>query len=365
MTTVKDIIAELELWAPSVWQESYDNGGLIVGSMEMEVKGVLCCLDCTEDIVQEAINNHCNVVLAHHPIVFSGLKKITGKNYVEQTVIKAIKNDVAIIAWHTALDNVSTGVNAQLGKVLGMRTMRILQPKKDTLLKLAVYVLPRDLQAIESAVFAAGGGAIGNYSECSFYWNGHGAYKPEEGSKPFIGKQGVRELTEEVKVEFIVPDHAQRAVHQAMVNAHPYEEVAHEWIVLDNVRTDVGSGMIGDLPQPVAIMDWLRQLKSSMSLGCIKHTSLVHERISKVAWCGGSGDFLLETAIAQGAQVFITSDFKYHRFFDHQQKIIIVDIGHYETESCVIDLLSDWLTEKFTTFAIHKTRIVTNPVQYF
>ena len=365
MTTVKHIIAELERWAPSIWQESYDNGGLIVGSLEMEVSGVLCCLDCTEEIVQEAIDRKCNVVLAHHPIVFGGLKKLTGQNYVEQTVIKAIKNDIAIIAWHTALDNASTGVNAQLGRVLGMRTMQILQPKKDTLLKLAVYVLPKNLQAIEAAVFAAGGGAIGNYSECSFYWNGNGSYKPEVGANPVIGTIGVREFTDEVKVEFIVPDHAKWAVHQAMIKAHPYEEVAHEWITLDNVRTDVGSGMIGELPKPVPILDWLRILKTSMSLGCIKHTKLIHENISKVAWCGGSGDFLLETAIARGAQVFITSDFKYHRFFDHQQKIIIVDIGHYETESCVIDLLSDWLTEKFTTFAIHKTRIVTNPVQYF
>lgn len=365
MTTVKDIISELERWAPSMWQESYDNGGLIVGSMEMEVKGVLCCLDCTEDIVQEAIENQCNVVLAHHPIVFSGIKKLTGKNYVERTVIKAVKNDIAIIAWHTALDNVHTGVNAQLGKVLGIQSMRILQPKKNTLLKLSVYVLPKDLKAMETAVFAAGGGAIGNYSECSFSWSGQGAYKPEKGAKPFIGELGVRELTEEIKVEFIVPDHAQWAVHRAMIAAHPYEEVAHEWIALENFRSDVGSGMIGELAQPVSILDWLSQLKSSMSLRCIKHTTLIHNSISRVAWCGGSGDFLLETAIAQGAQVFITSDFKYHRFFDHQQKIIIVDIGHYETESCVIDLLSDWLTEKFTTFAIHKTRIVTNPVQYF
>lgn len=365
MTRVKDIVAELEKWAPSALQESYDNGGLIVGDANNEVSGVLCCLDSIEEVVDEAIALACNVILAHHPIVFSGLKKITGKSYVERTIIKAIQNDIAIIAWHTALDNVSTGVNAQLGRVLGVEQRRILQPKKSNLYKLGVYVSEENFKAMEDAVFAAGGGWIGNYSECSFSWEGLGAFKPEEGANPQTGTIGQRWVEEEMKVEFIVPEHAKWAVHQAMIQTHPYEEVAHEWIKLENSRTDVGSGMIGELKEAVDIRQWLGAIKEKMQLGCIKHTALVNEKIQRIAWCGGSGDFLLEDAIAQRADVFVTSDFKYHRFFDHQGKIVIVDIGHFETESCVIDLLSDWLTEKFTTFAIHKTRIVTNPVQYF
>ena len=365
MTRVKDIIAELDKWAPTALQESYDNGGLIVGNPNWEVKGVLCCLDSVEAIIDEAISLNCNVVLAHHPIVFSGLKKLTGKSYVEQTIMKAIKHDIAIVAWHTALDSIGTGVNYKLGNLLGVKKQRILQPKRNVLYRLGVYVPKENLRQLEEAVFAVGGGYIGNYSSCSFYTEGMGSFKPETGANPHTGELGVRSTVSELKVEFVVPEHARFGVHQAMLAAHPFEEVAHEWVKLDNYRTDVGSGMIGEFEEPIDVKAWMNEIKGKLQIGCIKHTMLLKEKIQRIAWCGGSGDFLLEDAIAQGAEVFVTSDFKYHRFFDHQGKIVILDIGHYETESCVIDLLSDWLTEKFTTFAIHKTRIVTNPVQYF
>jgi dinuclear metal center YbgI/SA1388 family protein len=365
MNTVKDLIRHLNLWAPLSLQESYDNGGLIAGDADQVITGVLCCLDCTEQIIEEAIERKCNVVLAHHPIVFSGLKKLTGRTYVERTIIYAIKHDIAIIAWHTALDNVSNGVNGKIGDVLGIKQRRILQPKENGIFKLVVYVPHETKVDMEQALFAAGAGHIGNYQECSFTSAGEGSFKPMPGSNPTEGQIGERSFVSETKIEVVVPEGNRGNVHQAMIHAHPYEEVAHEWIRLSNERTDIGSGMVGDLDRPIDVQSWMKHVKDKMGVAVIRHTALVHTEISKVAWCGGSGDFLLERAIAAGAQVLITSDFKYHRFFDHENKIIVMDIGHYESESCVIDLLSDWLTENFTTFAIHKTWIVTNPVQYF
>ncbi len=365
MNTVKDLIRQLNHWAPLSLQESYDNGGLIVGDADQEITGVLCCLDCTEPIIEEAIQKKCNVVLAHHPIVFSGVKKLTGRTYVERTVIQAIKNNIAIVAWHTALDSVPSGVNGKIGDVLGIQKRSILQPKSNSIYKLVVYVSNKEKDKMEQALFSAGAGHIGNYEECSFLSEGTGSFTPMPGANPVEGKIGERFISDEMKLEVMVPEWNRSSVHQAMVNAHRYEEVAHEWILLSNERADIGSGMIGELNQPIDIQSWMKNVKEKLGVEVIKHTPLVHTLVSKVAWCGGSGDFLLEKAIASAAQVFITSDFKYHRFFDHENKIIVMDIGHYESESCVIDLLSDWLTENFTTFAIHKTGIVTNPVQYF
>lgn len=365
MTTINEVIQKLEIWAPLSLQETYDNSGLIVGNGNDMVSGVLIALDCTEDIVEEANAIGCNLIVVHHPIVFAGLKKLNGRNYVERTVIKAIKHDVAIYAIHTALDNIKTGVNRIIGTRLGVDQMKILRPKKDELLKLVVYTPMEYYRALESALFDAGAGKIGNYDQCVFTSNGSGSFRPLPGANPHEGSIGVRNIQDEVKLEVLVAAHLKGKVSMAMIEAHPYEELAHEWIKIENVHQELGAGMVGKLPQPMSKIDFLQHVKIKMACEVIKYTKSTKEVIEKVAWCGGSGDFLLEDAIAQGADVFITSDFKYHRFFDHNERIIICDIGHFETESCVIDLLNDWFTEKFTTFAIHKTEIVTNPVNYY
>jgi dinuclear metal center YbgI/SA1388 family protein len=365
MTTINEVIQKLEEWAPLSLQESYDNGGLIVGDGAEPVRGVLISLDCTEDIVAEAISRGCNLIVSHHPIVFSGLKKLNGKNYVERTIIKAIQNRVAIYAIHTALDNVHTGVNQIIGQKLGMKDMTILRPKNDQLLKLTVYAPVEYVSALEQALFVAGAGRIGNYDQCNFLTRGEGSYRPLPGSTPFDGVIGERKIQEEVRLDVLVSMHQRSKVHNAMLQAHPYEEVAHEWVMLENAHQEIGSGMIGHLESPMAATDFMGYLKERMGCAVIKHTNVTKDVIQKVAWCGGSGDFLLEDAIDQGADIYISADFKYHRFFDHNNRIIICDIGHFETESCVIDLLNDWFTEKFTTFAIHKTEIVTNPVNYY
>jgi dinuclear metal center YbgI/SA1388 family protein len=365
MTTINEVIQKLEDWAPLSLQESYDNGGLIVGDGDQPLRGVLISLDCTEDIVDEAIKKNCNLIVSHHPIVFSGLKKLNGKNYIERTVIKAIQNHVAIYAIHTALDNVHTGVNQIIGQRLGVKDMKILRPKQNELLKLIVFTPQEYYEPLETALFSAGAGRIGNYDQCVFTTQGEGSFRPLPGANPHEGTIGERKKQDELRLEVLVPMHKKSKVNKAMQQAHPYEEVAHEWVKLENLHQEIGSGMIGFLESPMAVQDFLGYVKQKMGCTLVKHTKIHKDFIQKVAWCGGSGDFLLEDAIGQCADVYISADFKYHRFFDHNERIMICDIGHFETESCVIDLLNDWFTEKFTTFAIHKTEIVTNPVNYY
>jgi len=325
----------------------------------------LVTLDCTEEVIEEAIQLKCNCIIAHHPIVFSGLKRLTGSNYVQRTVIKAIQNGIAIYAIHTNLDNVSNGVNAALGERIGVLSSKILRPISQKIWSLTVYVPIEVLDIVEKVLFDAGAGAIGNYAECSFKTRGNGSFKPVANANPVVGSLGVREFVDEYKLEVMVPDWKRQAVQKAMEAAHPYEVVAHQWTLIDNAHQEVGAGMVGELKEEVSTTAFLEWVKERFQLKMIKHTPLCFEKVSKIAWCGGSGDFLLEDAIRSGAQVFLSSDFKYHRFFDHENRIIILDIGHYESEKCVIDLLNVAIGKKFTTFAVHKTGVNTNPVQYF
>jgi dinuclear metal center YbgI/SA1388 family protein len=361
---LKEVIRALEELAPPGLQESYDNSGLLLGDPEQAITGVLICLDSTEEIVDEALAKGCNLIVAHHPIIFSGLKKITGKNYIERTVIKAIRNQVAIYAIHTNLDNVLHGVNGRIAARLELQNPRILQPKRDEILKLEVFVPTPQAEQIRNAVFASGGGHIGHYDECSFALFGEGTFRPLEGANPTLGAYGQRHTESETLLSFIVPKWLKSKVHQAMVQAHPYEEVAHQWISVHNTHQDVGSGLVGDLENAMEINEFLCLVKQKMKAGVVRHTSPVRSQVQRVAVCGGSGSFLLNDAIAAGADVLVTSDFKYHQFFDADGKIVIADIGHFESEQFTIELLGDWFKQKFPTFASHLTEIDTNPVFY-
>ncbi|MDX1653443.1 MAG: Nif3-like dinuclear metal center hexameric protein [Brumimicrobium sp.] len=361
---IKDITRYLESLAPLSSQESYDNSGLLVGDSSQKVKGILLTLDCTEDIVEEAIRKNLNLIVAHHPIVFKGLKKINGKNYVERTVIKAIKNDVAIYAIHTNLDNYRWGVNFEIGKRIGLKNMSVLQPKVNTLKKLIVFCPSEDKDKVLKAMFGAGAGNIGNYSACSFETEGTGAFLPEEHANPAKGSIGKRESVDEMRLEVIF-SHAESAIIEAMKSAHPYEEPAYDIVPLGNENAYEGSGMIGELEKPVETRTFLSDLKKTFGCGVIRHTSLVNKTIRKVAFCGGSGSFLLPQAKAAGADIFITGDFKYHEFFDAEEKIIIADIGHYESEQFTPHLIHDVLKKKFINFAVHLSEVNTNPINYF
>ncbi len=365
MAKIKDIINHLESIAPKAYQESYDNSGLITGNAGDECNGILVSLDCIESVVDEAISRQCNLIVAHHPIVFSGIKQLNGKNYVERTVIKAIKNDIAIYAIHTNLDNVSMGVNRKIAEMLGLENLRILSPKKQTLQKLITFVPSKDNQKVLDALHKAGAGHVGNYSNCSFKVTGTGTFIPNDLAKPSIGKSNAIEEVEEDRIELIYPAHLQAQIVNALKSEHPYEEVAYYIQALENSNQEVGSGMIGDLKEPLSSPDFLQHLKTGMHLNVIRHTEFIERKIKKVALCGGAGSFLLKAAINAGADAFVTADFKYHEFFDAEGKLMISDIGHYESEIYTKDLLHSFLTEKFPNIATCLSEVNTNPVKYF
>jgi len=363
---IQAITSFLEKIAPASLQESYDNAGLITGNLNWECTGVITTLDATEEVVLEAIEKKCNLIVAHHPIIFSGLKKITGKNYVEQTVITAIKNDIAIYAIHTNLDNVMDGVNGRIADMLGLVNRKILSPKKDMLKKLITFAPATEAEKVRNAIFSAGGGYIGNYSECSFTTPGQGTFNGNDQSNPIIGERGKRSTVDEFKIEVIFPAWLnENTLVDAVRNLNFYEEVAYDIIPLENTYQNIGSGMIGELPHPTDQSAFLDKLANIFKLSVIKHTLLLNKTVKKVALCGGAGSFLINNAISAGADFYITGDVKYHEFFDANDKLVIADIGHYESEQYTIDLLFDLLSEKFLNFAVLKTGVKTNPVNYF
>jgi dinuclear metal center YbgI/SA1388 family protein len=361
---IADIITHLESICPPALQESYDNAGLICGDARWEATSALITLDCTEPIVEEAIRRGCNLVISHHPILFHSLKRITGTDYVQRALIKAIKHDIAIYAAHTNLDNVLAGVNRRICDKLGLQKVRILSPKKGILRKLVTFVPLTHLDEVRAAVFAAGAGVVGNYDWCSFNVEGYGTFRGGEGTDPFVGKRGEFHKEKEARIEVILPSWLQDRVRAALLDAHPYDEVAYDIVPLENAHPQVGSGMIGELPEPLAVPEFLDHLKASMDLSLIRHTSFPRA-VSRVAVCGGAGSFLLHEAMAQGAEAFVSADFSYHQFFDADQKIMIADIGHYESERYTMELLRDLLLLKMPTFAALLTELNTNPVSYF
>lgn len=363
---VKDIINVLEELAPLAYQESYDNSGLLVGAADQELSGVLVSLDVTEAVIDEALERKCNMIVAHHPLIFSGLKSLTGKNYTERIVMKAIRKDIAIYAIHTNLDNMLQGVNAKICERLRLQNSRILAPVSNTLYKLFTYVPTAHAAMLQEALFAAGAGAIGNYDECSFATEGVGTFKPNANAQPTIGVAGgERESVAEIKLEVLVSLDKKGQILNALFAAHPYEEVAYELIALQNTHQTVGAGMIGKLPQPIPPLEFLQLVKKQMKTACIRYTELPEKNIETVAVCGGSGSFLLSKAMVAKADAFITADFKYHQFFDADGKILIADIGHYESEQFTIELIVDILNKKFPNFALLFTKLSTNPVKYF
>jgi dinuclear metal center YbgI/SA1388 family protein len=358
------LIKYLEEFAPPNYQEDYDNSGLLIGQPEQEVVAALVALDCTEAIIDEAIAHGCNLVITHHPIVFKGLKKITGKTYVERVVLKAIKNNIALYAIHTNLDHVKHGVNGVICERLGLKNVKILSPKGNLLKKLVTFCPADFAPRVREALSAAGAGNIGNYSDCSFSVDGVGTFKAGEDTDPYVGVQGELHQEDEARIEVVFLAQQQRRIILALLENHPYEEVAYDIYALENTLENVGAGMVGWLEEPLEGLAFLNLVKDRMDAAVVRHTSLLPKKIKKVAVCGGSGSFLLQQAIAAGADAFVTADFKYHEFFDADNKLVIADIGHFETEQFTSGLLIDIIQEKFPNFAIRLTEHNTNPVNY-
>lgn len=361
---IKDIIASIEQMAPPSYQESYDNAGLIVGEYNREVKGVLICLDVIESVIDEAIEKGANLIIAHHPIVFKGLKRFNGSNYVERTVIKAIQNNIAIYAAHTNIDSVQGGVSDRICDLIGVKKKKILSPVSDDLKKLVTFVPESHAEKVREAIFQAGAGCIGNYDSCSYNTRGEGTFRGGKDSTPFVGEKGQIHYEQEVRIETIFPKHIKGKVIGALLSAHPYEEVAYDIYALENQNPQVGLGMIGELDEAENSLEFLKRIKKIFKTACIRYTDITKKEIKRVAVCGGSGSFLLRNAIGAKADVFVTGDFKYHEFFDAEGKIIIADIGHFESEQFTRDIFYEIVTKKFPNFAVHISEINSNPINY-
>jgi len=361
---IRDITNLIEDFAPLSLQESYDNAGLIIGDADTVVSGALVTLDVTGEVVDEAIKLGFNLILAHHPLIFRGLKKIGTNDMIGRLVTSCIKNNVAVYAAHTNLDNVKAGVNRMICDKLGLKQVKILSAKHDLLRKLVVFCPEHSATAVRDAIFKAGAGHIGNYDSCSFNTPGYGTFRALEGANPFVGDIDELHHENEIRMEIVLPKHLQSAIINAMNLSHPYEEVAYDIYPIDNNFENIGAGMIGELVEPEDTKVFLARLKKTFDAGCIRHTKIVKDKIKRIAVCGGSGSFLISRAIAAGADIYISGDIKYHEFFDADSKIIIADIGHYESEQFTKELLMNLVKKKFSTFAVQISGVNTNPINY-
>ena len=362
--TVKDITKILEGLAPLAHAEDFDNVGLLVGDHNMAVKGILVTLDTLENVVEEAVEKKCNLIVSFHPIIFKGLKKLTGTNYVERVVLRAITHNIAIYSMHTALDNSNIGVNAKICEVLGIKDPKILIPKLQTLKKLTTYVPLTDVDMVKKALFTAGAGEIGQYSNCSFSAEGVGSYKAGKGANPALGKIGELHSEREVQLNVVFSHEREEKIINALLQAHPYEEVAHEVLTLENANQNIGMGMVGTLTTEMDERSFLQMVKTKMNASVIRHSQLLGKKVKRVAVLGGSGAFAISAAKRSKADIFITSDIKYHQFFEAENQLVIADIGHFETEQFTKDLLVDYLTKKIPNFAISLSESITNPIKY-
>ncbi|MEZ5199550.1 MAG: Nif3-like dinuclear metal center hexameric protein [Bacteroidales bacterium] len=362
--TIKNVLNVLEEIAPPFLQESYDNTGLLIGSSNAGVTGVLITLDITGKVLEEAIKKNCNLIVSHHPVIFKGLKSITGKNFTERIVAGAIKNDIALYAIHTNLDNVDIGVNSILCDKLGLINRKILAPKNELLRKLVTFCPVDDAEKVRQAIFRAGAGNIGNYDSCSFNTPGKGTFRGSNEANPYVGEKDKLHYENETRIETIYPVYLEKQVLNALFTAHPYEEVAYDIYLLGNEFSKVGAGMLGELEEEMETLQFLKKVKEITNIPCIKHSELISNKVKKVAVCGGSGSFLIKDAIGSGADVFVTGDVKYHDFFEAEDKIIIADIGHYESEQFAKELIYNVLNKKFSTFAVLISENNTNSVNY-
>ncbi|WP_028887412.1 Nif3-like dinuclear metal center hexameric protein [Tenacibaculum ovolyticum] len=361
---IKDVTNYIEKLAPLSYAEDFDNVGLLIGSYTTEITGVLVTLDTLEETIDEAIAKKCNLIVSFHPIVFSGLKKINGNNYVERVVLKAIQNNIAIYATHTALDNVNNGVSAKMCEVLGLQNCKTLIPKKGIIKKLTTYVPLANADNLRTNLFEAGAGNIGNYSNCSFNVSGKGSYLGNEKSNPTIGEKGKFMFEEETCISVTFNSYLEGKILKTLFESHPYEEVAYEIVTLDNSNQNIGMGMIGEFTTPMKEKDFLTFVKKTFKTDCVRYSELLDKPIKNVAVLGGSGSFAIKNAINMNADAYISADFKYHEFFKAEKRILLTDVGHYESEQFTKNLLIDYLRKKFSTFAIILSEKSTNPIHY-
>jgi len=361
---LSELVDHLNQAIPLSLQEGYDNSGIQVGNDGREINSGLLTLDVTEEVVEEAIQRECGIIISHHPLIFNGLKHIDEKTQAGRIIFRAVKSGIAIYSAHTNLDVLKNGVSFRMARTLGLERISVLQPMKDRLLKLVTFIPDAHLEKVREAVFKAGAGITGNYDKCGFTVDGTGSFRAGEGAEPFTGEKGKMHFEKEVRFETILFSHVRDKVLKALLDAHPYEEVAYDIIPLANDNSGIGFGCIGYLSEPLSESDFLKTVSSSLSAKGIRFSKPAGRTIRKVALCGGAGASLLNDAIAAKADAFLTADLKYHSFFDAGDQILLIDCGHYETEKYATGILYDLIIEKFPTFALRFSEINTNPINY-
>ena len=365
MVRIKDLMNVLEQFAPFSIQEGYDNSGLQLGSPDKVVSQALICLDVTPSVVEEASARGCDIIISHHPVLFSGIKKLTGQHYTERVIIESIKKDIGILSVHTNIDSVLSGVNHKLAKLLGLQNLQVLDPVKGMLRKMVTFCPLKHVETVRSALFEAGAGHIGNYDSCSYNVEGYGTFRAGAMANPFVGKENELHEEPEVRVETIFPAYLEDKIVNALLTSHPYEEVAYDIYRLDNYFDQVGAGIQGSFESPVDEKDFLELLKEKLNIPCIKHSPFLGKDLQNIALCGGAGGFLLHKVLGSGLDAFITSEIKYNQFMDASGRILLMDAGHYETEQFTKELLADVIQKKITNFAVLISKVNTNPVCYY
>jgi dinuclear metal center YbgI/SA1388 family protein len=361
---ITQIIGILEEFAPLPLQDSFDNAGIQVGDVSQIAKGILLCLDVTEEVIDEALELDCNLIISHHPLLFKPLKTLTGKTYIERCVVKACKNDLVIYSAHTNLDNAWGGVNFRLAEKIGLQNVRVLKPMKDGLLKLVAFVPVEHAESVRNALFNAGAGNIGSYDSCSFNSIGDGTFRGGENTHPFVGERGKLHTEDETRIETILPVYKKPAVTRALLAAHPYEEPAYDFYSLANSWDKTGAGIVGELPAEEEEESFLQRIKDIFQLKSLKHSPLTGKMIREVALCGGSGAFLIQDAVNYGADVFLTGEARYNDYYDVEDRILLAVLGHYESEICTKEIFFDIISKKIPNFVIHFSNVNSNPVNY-
>lgn len=361
---ISEITGAIEKYAPLWLQEEWDNAGLQVGDTDREATGAVLCVDATEAIVDEAIDRGVNLVISHHPLLFRGLKRITGRTATERIVAKALKHDIAIYSAHTNMDSAPGGVSWATGRRAGLTAMRTLVPQQGRLMKLAVFVPSAYSNAVSEALWNAGAGRMGNYDRCAYMTDGRGTYRPLPGADPAIGTVGQSHTEAETRIEVVFPTAISGRVVQAMLKAHPYEEPAFDLIPLANDITSAGLGVIGSLKTPMPASEYIAWVKQALGIGAIPYAGDARRMVHRVALCGGAGAEFIGNAIAAGADLYMCGDLKYHDFTTHADSIVLADIGHYESEQCTKEIFYDIIQKNFPNFATYYAEEDKNPISY-
>jgi dinuclear metal center YbgI/SA1388 family protein len=362
---LKELVSCLNKCIPVQMQEAYDNSGLQCGDPQKEINSGLIAFDVTDEVLDEAISKKCNLIISHHPLIFGGIKSLTGAAASEKMIIKAIKNDLAVYSSHTNLDIFPGGVSRRMAEKMGLNNIKVLSPVRNRLLKLVTFVPGSHLSEVSQAVFNAGAGVIGAYDNCSFSAAGTGTFRAGEGTNPFTGNQGTLHQEPEIRFETILFDFDRTPVINALLKAHPYEEVAYDLYRLENDNVQAGLGCTGDLSSPLGEKAFLELAATVFDAQILRHSVLTGRSISKVAICGGAGSSLIKDALNSGADAYITADLKYHNFMDYGSQLLLADPGHYESENCSSEILYELIIKKFPTFALRFSEINTNPINYF